>query len=109
MTDPNLPPPDRVIHQTTINAAPEPRRGGGMGMAFILGALVVAAAVLAWFVFADGRAPAPETPELNVDINVPAPRLPDTPDLPKLPDRVTPPELPKPAAPPTVVAPEPKG
>lgn len=70
MTDPNLP-PERVVHQTTINTAPPPRKGGGAGLAFLVGGLLVAVAVIAWFVFAGGRAPAPETPNLDVDISVP--------------------------------------
>ena len=30
MTDPNIPPPERVVHQTTINTGAE-RKGGGGG------------------------------------------------------------------------------
>ena len=78
------------------------RGGGNTGLAFVLGGLVVVVAVIAWFVFAGGRTPAPSTPELNVDIDVPTPRLPD------VPDRPAPPELPRPTEPPQVVAPEPK-
>ena len=101
MTDPNLP-PERVVHQTTINTSPPPRKGGGAGMAVLVGGLLVAVAVIAWFVFAGGRAPAPETPNLDVDISVPTPRLPD------VPDRPAPPELPRPSEPPQVTTPEPK-
>lgn len=76
--------------------------GANIGIAFILGALVVVVAVLAWFLLGRGGAPAPETPNLNLDITVPAPRLPD------VPDRPAPPELPTPTEPPQVAAPEPK-
>lgn len=73
-------------------------------MAFILGGLIVAVAVIAWFVYSGGRVPAaPEAPEVNLDINVPAPKLPETPRLP---------DVPRPAEPPTVAAPgnpEPQG
>lgn len=101
MTDPDIP-PERVVHQTTINNAPAPRKGGGTGLAFLVGGLLVAVAVIAWLVFAGGRAPVPETPDLNVDITVPTPRLPE------VPDRPAPPELPRPSEPPQVAAPEPK-
>lgn len=53
--------------------------GGGMGMAFILGAVVVVLAIVAWFVF--GRGVAPETKDVNVDISLPevsAPAVPGT-------------------------------
>ncbi len=102
MTDPNIPPPERVVHQTTINTSPD-RKGGGF-MAFILGGLIVAVAVIGWFLYSGGRPPAaPEAPEVNLDINVPAPKLPETPRLP---------DVPRPAEPPTVTAPsspEPQG
>ncbi|WP_415287681.1 hypothetical protein RSD66_10600 [Brevundimonas sp. S1H14] len=100
MTDPDIP-PERVVHQTTINNAPA-RKGGGTGLAFLVGGLLVAVVVIAWLVFAGGRAPVPETPDLNVDITVPTPRLPE------VPDRPAPPELPRPSEPPQVAAPEPK-
>ena len=76
--------------------------GANVGLAFIVGALVVVVAVLAWFLLGRGGPMQPETPNLNVDINVPAPRLPD------VPDRPAPPELPSPTEPPQVAAPEPK-
>ncbi|RSB45288.1 MULTISPECIES: hypothetical protein [Brevundimonas] len=76
--------------------------GANVGLAFIVGALVVVVAVLAWFLLGRGGPMRPETPNLNVDINVPAPRLPD------VPDRPAPPELPSPTEPPQVAAPEPK-
>lgn len=51
--------------------------GGGAGMAFIIGALVVVVAVIAYFVFTGGM-----TQKKSVDINVSAPQL----DAPKVPD-----------------------
>ena len=103
MTDPNIPPPERVVHQTTINTtAPERKSNGGM-LAFIVGGLIVAVAVIGWFVYSGGQAPAvPEAPEVNLDINVPAPKLPEAPRMP---------DMPRPAEPPTVTAPaaEPQG
>lgn len=96
MTDPNLP-PERVVHQTTINtSSPSPRKGGGAGLAFVVGGLVVLVAIIAWFVFGSGRVPEPERPNLDVDITVPTPRLPE------VPDRPAPPELPRPSEPPQV-------
>ena len=107
MTDPNIPPPERVVHQATINTSPE-RKGGGGLMAFILGGLIVAVAVIGWFLYSGGRPAAPERPEVNLDINIPAPKLPETP---RLPDRPVLPDMPRPAEPPTVAAPsaEPQG
>ncbi|WP_427792753.1 hypothetical protein [Brevundimonas diminuta] len=62
------------------------RGGVNPALAFIIGALVMVVAVLAWFLFGRGEPTLPATPNLNVDITAPAP-----------------PDLPKPAAPPTVV------
>ena len=76
--------------------------GGNAALAFIVVGLLVAVAVIAWFIFAGGRTPAPETAGLNVDINVPAPRLPE------VPDRPAPPQMPKPTEPPQVAASQPK-
>ncbi|WEK59321.1 MAG: hypothetical protein P0Y52_07210 [Candidatus Brevundimonas phytovorans] len=104
MTDPNIPPSDgvasdRVVHQTTINTAPPQRKGGG-ALAFIVGGLIVAVAVIGWVLYSDGRPMAPpERPEVNLDINVPAPKLPEAPRLP---------DVPRPAEPPTVTAPTPE-
>lgn len=56
--------------------------GGGTGMAFIVGALVVVVAVIAYFVFTGGM-----TQKKTVDINVSAPKV----EAPKVP------EAPKPA------------
>ena len=54
--------------------------GGNAGMAFIVGALVVVVAVIAYFVFTGGM-----TQKKKVDINVSAPQLeaPKVPDAPK--------------------------
>ena len=43
--------------------------GGNTGIAFIVGAIVVVLAIVAYFVFARGGAP--ETKEVNVDVNLP--------------------------------------
>lgn len=53
--------------------------GGNTGLAFIVGAIVVVLAVVAWFVFARGGAP--ETKQVDVDVDVPeisAPAVPGT-------------------------------
>lgn len=44
--------------------------GGNTGIAFIVGAIVVVLAIVAYFVFARG-AGAPETKDVNVDVNLP--------------------------------------
>lgn len=43
--------------------------GGNTGLAFIVGAVVVVLAVIAYFVFARGGAP--ETKKVDVDVNLP--------------------------------------
>ena len=43
--------------------------GGNAGMAFIIGGLVVVVAIIAWFLFARGGAP--ETKQVDVDVNLP--------------------------------------
>lgn len=63
------------------------KRGGVM--AFIVGGLVVAVAVIAWALYS-GRTAAPEPPTVDVDVQVPTPRLPDGPP------RVDPPPIPAP-------------
>ncbi len=53
--------------------------GGNTGLAFIVGAIVVVLAVVAWFVFARGGAP--ETKQIDVDVDLPevsAPQVPGT-------------------------------
>ena len=53
--------------------------GGNTGLAFIVGAIVVVLAVIAYFVFARGGAP--ETREIDVNVDVPevsAPSVPGT-------------------------------
>ncbi|MDP3800978.1 hypothetical protein [Brevundimonas sp.] len=55
--------------------------GGNTGLAFVVGAVVVVVAIVAWFVFMRGGAP--ETKDINVDVNVPevsAPAFPRGPD-----------------------------
>ncbi len=44
--------------------------GGNAGLAFIVGGIVVVVAVIAYFVFARGGM-APETKDVNVDVNLP--------------------------------------
>jgi hypothetical protein len=54
--------------------------GGNTGLAFIVGAIVVVLAVIAYFVFVRGGG-APETKDVNVDVNLPevsAPAVPGT-------------------------------
>lgn len=56
-----------------------PSGGGNTGLAFIVGAVVVVLAVIAYFVFARGGAP--ETKNVDVDVDLPevsAPQVPGT-------------------------------
>ena len=46
------------------------RGGGNAGLAFIVGGIVVVLAIVAYFVFARGGM-APETKDINVDVNLP--------------------------------------
>ncbi|GAA0869584.1 hypothetical protein GCM10009116_14200 [Brevundimonas basaltis] len=53
--------------------------GGNTGLAFIVGAVVVVLVIVAWFVFARGGAP--ETKQIDVDVDLPevsAPQVPGT-------------------------------
>ena len=53
--------------------------GGNAGLAFIVGGIVVVLAIVAYFVFARGGAP--ETKDINVDVDLPevsAPTVPST-------------------------------
>lgn len=54
--------------------------GGNTGLAFIIGGIVVVLAVVAWFVFARGGM-APETKEINVDVNLPEVSAPAVPTV----------------------------
>ena len=99
MTDPNIPPPEREGRQTPTPAAPSTAKGGGGAvLAFIVGGLIVAVAVIGWLLYTGARPAAPEPPEVKLDLHVPAPRLPH------VPDRPSPPELPRPVEPPSVTA-----
>ncbi|MFN3668005.1 MAG: hypothetical protein ACK4VY_01720 [Brevundimonas sp.] len=52
--------------------------GGNAGLAFIVGGIVVVLALVAYFVFARGGM-APETKDIDVDINVPSMSAPAAP------------------------------
>lgn len=99
MTDPNMPPPERTPEpaptNTTINVQPERRGGGGSGMAFVLGGLVVLVLVIGAFVYFGGRTALDTTKDVDVDINLPKMETPKLPEAPKLPDNpITPPAEP---------------
>jgi hypothetical protein len=46
-------------------------RGGNAGLAFIVGAVVVVVAIIAWFVFGGGMTPQAPTKSIDVDVSVP--------------------------------------
>lgn len=84
MTDRNVPPPS------------SPRGGSGVLMAFIIGGLVVAVAVIAWVLLSQGT-PRPETPSLAVDMDLTLPDAPRLPDGPPAVPPVEPPSVPSPS------------
>jgi len=43
--------------------------GGNTGLAFIIGAVVVVLAIVAWFVFSGGVEP--QTKQIDIDVNLP--------------------------------------
>lgn len=101
MSDIHTPPPprdDRVVHNTTINTT-ERRSGGSPWVALAVIVLLVVAGLIGWAVYT-GQTPVAEPSEVNVDVDLPRPELPDAPRLPEnpLPD-VQPPTAPAPAQP----------
>ena len=58
--------------------------GTGPWLAFLVGGLIVAVAVISYFVYA-GRQAAPDLGQ-NVDVNLTLPKPPPMPDAPRLPD-----------------------
>ena len=86
MSDINTPPPprdDRVVHNTTINTT-ERRGGGGPWVALAVIVLLVVAGLIGWAVYT-GQTPVAEPSEVNVDVDLPRPELPDAPRLPENP------------------------
>jgi len=99
MTDPAAPPPERpeVVHQTTINTSPA-RSGGGSWMAFLVGGLIVVVAIIGFVVWSHGgSAPAADARDVNIDVNLPSPKMPDLPS----PPHIEPPTVPQPNPGPT--------
>jgi len=100
MTDPNVPPslePRPEVHNTTINNPPQ-RSGSSSWIGLLVGGLVVVVLIIGFVVFTSGgMSPGRDT---NVDINVdlPRPTMPDAPKIPDLPDMpsVEPPSVPQP-------------
>ena len=72
-------------------------RGGGNGwLGFVIGGLVVAVAIIGFVLWSNGM-PTPErVTDVDIDVDIPAPRLPDAP--PTLPP-VEPPTVPSPGSP----------
>ena len=54
--------------------------GGNAGLAFIVGGIVVVLAIVAYFVFARGGM-APESKDINVDVNLPEVSAPAVPTV----------------------------
>lgn len=102
MTDPNLPPPERVVVEpthTTVNVQPERKGGGGGVVAFLVIGLLVVVAIIAFVLLNGNRNPIEEAADTNVAVDVNLPDLPDAPTLPEAPSlpQVEPPSVPGPA------------
>ncbi|MBF0665966.1 MAG: hypothetical protein IR159_10595 [Brevundimonas sp.] len=105
MTDPNVPPPrdpnDRpeVVHHTTINNPSSGDRGGAGWIGFLVGGLLVVLVIIAIVVFSNGGLERATGTEVDLDVDLPAPTLPDAPKAPDLPDlpQVEPPTVPDPS------------
>jgi hypothetical protein len=96
MTDPNLPPPERVVAQpthTTVNVQPEKSGGGGGVAAFLVIGLVVVVAIIAFVLLNGNGNPIEDAADTNVAVDVNLPDLPEAPSMPQ----VEPPTLPSPA------------
>lgn len=75
------------------------RGGGGGWLAFIIGGLVVAVAIIGFVLWSNGASAPEGGADVDIDLNLPAPRLPDAPALPP----VEPPSVPSPTPPPVPV------
>ena len=99
MTDPNVPPPrdDRpeVVHNTTINNPSTGDRGGAGWIGFLVGGLLVVLVIIAIVVFSNGGLNRATDTNVDLDVDLPSPTLPEAPDLPELP-AVEPPSVPNP-------------
>lgn len=101
MTDPNVPPPERpVVHHTTVNT-PAPRSGGAGFIGFLVGGLVVVVIIIGVVLLTrGGGVETPNGTDVEINVDVPRPTLPDAPRLPDLP-------APPPVEPPSVPNPQP--
>lgn len=102
MTDPNIPPPVEPIprtevHHTTINNPPA-RSGGGSWIGLLVGGLVLVVLVIAFVVFSQGGVSGTKDTNVDIDVDLPRPTLPDGPRVPDLPDMpsIEPPTVPGP-------------
>ncbi|HYC67989.1 hypothetical protein [Brevundimonas sp.] len=98
MTDPNLPPRDdrpEVVHHTTINNPSTGGSGGAGWIGFLVGGLVVVLVIIAIVVFSNGGLNRATDTKVDLDVDLPAPSLPEAPKMPELPD-VEPPSVPNP-------------
>lgn len=101
MTDPNMPPPERVAAEpthTTVNVQPQKSGGGGVAAFLVIG-LVVVVAIIAFVLLNGNGNPIEDAADTNVAVDVNLPDLPDVPTLPEAPSlpQVEPPTLPSPA------------
>ena len=96
MTDPNLPPAERVVVEpthTTVNVQPQKGGGGGGVVAFLVIGLLVVVAIIAFVLLNGGENPIEDRPDTNVAVDINLPDLPEAPSLPQ----IEPPTLPGPA------------
>lgn len=87
MTDPDRP---EVVHHTTINNPPRSSGSGWLG--FVIGGLVVVVAIIGFVLWSGGANVPDKVADVNIDVDIPARRMPDAPSLPP----IEPPTMPSP-------------
>ena len=88
MTDPNIPEPVEArpeVHNTTI--INPPRRSGGSGwIGLLVGGLVIVLLIIAFVVFTNGGMSGGRDTNVDINVDLPRPTMPEAPKMPALPD-----------------------